>query len=426
MARPQQQYDELILPVFTQWERVGSVTGILADLEQGNFYSASLLVEQMMRDDRVRALINTLIMSVLGCERHWETPDDTKKAQKYADAIADAWDEMLPEDELYELVRWSLMLGAGVLRTPWNMRAGTADMRVWHPGALWFNLSDNQYYVRHAAGQTAIDPDSLDWQLLTPYSFKYGRLNGLVRSMAMLYLARQWTFRDRARHSEVHGLPIRLGITPADADKRAKDNYRNALQAIGTETVVIAPQGPEGKKYGVELVEAQSEGHKVFSAQLDHLDDCMAILVLGQKMSSKGTSGLGSDANPGDSVRRDIMAWLARTIEKFCNRVAKQWMSINYGVDQVQFAPTLCIEVDPPEDGLQKANEFSILGDVVTKLKAEGLDVRAILESAGIPLLSPTAAAAQKEQMQQEAVDNAAAMAETQPDNEEQVDDSRE
>lgn len=417
MAAPRQNYQELILPVFTQWERVGSVTGILSDLEQGNFYSASLLFEQMMRDDRCRALFNTLIMSVLGCERHMESADDTKKAQKYADEFYEQWDDMFPEEELFEVVRWALGLGVGIARTPWNMRTGTADIRAWHPGALWFNLADNQYYVRCQGGQVPIVDDSLDWLLLTPYSYKYGRLNGLVRSMSMLYLARQWTFRDRARHSEVHGLPIRLGVTPADADKRAKDNFRNALQAIGTETVVIAPQGGDGKKYGVELVEAQSEGHKVFSAQLDHLDDCMAILVLGQKMSSKGTSGLGSDANPGDSVRRDIMKWLARVIEKFCNRVAQRWMTVNYGADVAQnYSPRLCIEVDPPEDGAKKATEMSLLGDVVAKLKAEGLDIRTLLEEAGIPLLSPTQAAAQKEQAMQDARD---AMAPAEPDGDE-------
>lgn len=392
MARARVE-QELILPVFTQWERVGSVTGILADLEQGQFYSASLLVEQMMRDDRVRALMNTLIMSVLGRNRHFEAADDTKKAQKYADELSECWDEMIAEEELYELVRWAVMLGASVMRTPWDMRTGLVKATTWHPGALWFNLVDNEYYLRHTSGQTLIPRDSLDWILLTPFSHKYGRLNGLVRSMSMLYLARQWCFRDRARHSEVHGMPIRKGITPADADKRAKDNYRRALQAVGTETVVIAPQGDVGKKYDVELVEAQSNSHEVFSAQLDHLDDCMAILVLGQKMSSKGSSGLGSDANPGDAVRQDIMKWLARVIEKFANRISRRWMEVNHGADQLDFTPRLCIEVDPPEDGKKKADELSVLGDVVAKLEAKGLDVRALLEEAGVPLVSVVEAA---------------------------------
>jgi phage gp29-like protein len=222
MARAQQQPVELILPVFTQWERVGSVTGILADLEQGQFYTASLLVEQMMRDDRVKALLNTLIMSVLGSDRTWTASatkgkggKPTAKAQRYADELAESWDEQVPEEELFEFVRWALMLGASIMRTPWDMRTGAVEARTWHPGALWFNLVDNEYYLRTAGNQILVERDSLDWLLLTPYSHKYGRLNGLVRAMSMLYLARQWTFRDRARHSEVHGMPIRQGITPS-------------------------------------------------------------------------------------------------------------------------------------------------------------------------------------------------------------------
>jgi hypothetical protein len=117
-------------------------------------------------------------------------------------------------------------------------------------------------------------------------------------------------------------------------------------------------------------------------------------------MSSKGTSGLGSDANPGDSVRRDIMAWLARVIEKVCNRLSRRWMVVNYGLDQVDFAPRLCIGVDPPEDGVKKATEMSTLGDVVAKLERYGLDVRELLEHAGIPLLSPEEAARVSEELE--------------------------
>lgn len=408
MAR-QPQLQELILPVFTQWEKVGSVTGILADLEQGQFYSASLLGEQMMRDDRMRALFNTFIMSVLGCEQHFESADDTKKAQRIADRAKEEWPEMLPEDEEYEYVRWAILLGAAIMRTPWDMKTGRAKCAAWHPGALWFNLVTNEYYLRHASGQFAIERDSADWMMLTPYSYKYGRLNGLIRSCAMPWLARQWVFRDRARHSEVHGMPIRVGVTPADADARAKNAYRTTLQSIGTETVVIAPQGVEGKRYGVELVEAKSNSHEVFSTQLDHLDDCLAILILGQKMSSKGSPGLGSDANPGDSVRNDLMKWLARVIEGYSNRLLRRWTEFNYGADQVDYAPRRCIEVDPPEDGKKKADEMSVLGDVVSKLKSEGLDIRQLLEQAGVPLLTEEQAAAQKEQAMKEAQDAMAA-----------------
>jgi hypothetical protein len=43
---------------------------------------------------------------------------------------------------------------------------------------------------------------------------------------------------------------------------------------------------------------------------------------------------------------------------------------------------------------------MSTLGDVVQKLKAEGLDVRALLEQAGVPLLTPEQAAAQAAEME--------------------------
>lgn len=410
-------YRELILPVFTQWERVGSVTNILANLEQGIFYDGSLLVEQMMRDDRVRAVVNTLIMAVLGAPMHFEAADHddgrrSPTAEKAAEQAEDAWPQMMPKDELYELVRWAIMLGAGIARPNWardyDSNSWTPATQTWHPGALYFNLAENEYYLYHQGGQTLISRDSPDWLLVTPYSHKYGRLNGLVRSIAMPWLARQWVFRDRARHSEVHGMPIRQGIAPAEADKKAKDLMRRDLEAVGTETVVITPQGAEGNRYDIKLIEAQSNSHEVFSAQIDHLDDCIAILVLGQRMSSKGSSGLGSDANPGDSVRRDIMRWLADVIEEAAGRLLRHWANFNFG--DPELAPRLCIEVDPPADGVKKAQELSGLGDAVAKLAQHGLDIHELLEQAGVPLLDEAAAEAQRQELIQRQVDRNDAM----------------
>lgn len=391
VERDLNKYQELVLPVFTQWSKVGSVSGILADIENGQFYDGALLWSQMMRDDRFRGTMDVRINSVLGCPMHMEPHRETAGAQKIADKADENWWDIAPRSELASLYSWGLGLGVGIARREWSGWQPT--LKTWHPGGLWYNLADDTYYLRLANGQIPILPDDPNWVLFTPYGHKYARTNGLIRSAAMLFLARQWAFRDRARHSERHGMPFLVGTAPAEADVDDKKAYKASLAGVGSETVIIAPKGAEGNQWGVELIEAKSNSHEVFSAQIDHLDAAIAILVLGQSMSTTGQGGLGSQANAGDSVRDDIKRFDAATLQDLGRNILEPWSAFNFGKD---ICPSPIWEVDPPEDGNQKALELSTLGDAITKLKSEGLDIRALLEQAGVPLLTAEQAAKQK------------------------------
>lgn len=401
MARPTNATaKELILPVFTQWERVGSITGILSELENGIFYDAALLVDQMMRDDRIRATWDVLVQSTLGCPIHFEPATNasgkaTKKMQAIADHADEDWWKMVPRRELVELLKWGFFLGVGIARKTWQRVDGDWHplLQTWHAGALRFDLMTNTYMLRtQDQGEIPIQPGDPNWVLFTPFGFKYGRLNGHVRSLAMVYLARQWAFRDRARHSERHGMPFLQLIVPAEGDQKDKDTARKAIAALGSETASVTPQGQDGNKFDWKLIEAQANSHQTFSAQIDHLDDAIAIVILGQKTSTKGANGLGSDANPGETVRRDKIRFMAQCVQDIATEgVLGDWTEYNYGAREQ--APSLCIEVDPPDDGTKKATEMSLLGDAVGKLEKYGADVRKVLEEAGVPMLTPEQAA---------------------------------
>lgn len=422
-----QQPRELILPVFTQWERVGSLTSILADLTQGIFYDPALLVDQMFRDDRWRATWNLRLQAVLGLPSHFEPANKSKKAQKIADHAAEAWPRMLSDDELCELILWGLFLGAGVARQKTVDGAGLGVIdddgnerdpeggskswlptaQTWHAGGLRFDLVTDRYMMRtYDAGEVPIERGDPNWILFTPWGHKYGRLRGFVLSIAMLFLDRSWTFRDRARHGEVSGQAIRQGITPLDADQREKDGMRRALSAVGTESVIITPQNENGAGYGVKLVEAGAQSHQTFSTHLDHVDRAMAILLLGQSASTMGQAGLGAQEKAGDQVMQYILRFDARCIASIAAQVLGPWTQMNYG--SADLAPRRVIEVDPPEDGNQRASELNTTGDAVDKLEKHGADVRKMLEELGVPMLSEEDAQAKAKEAQERAKDEAA------------------
>lgn len=411
MARPQvKAYGELILPVFTQWEKVGSLTGILQSLEMGVFYDAALLVTQMFRDDRVKAVMNVRVQSILGAPMHMETPgdDDRKKTAKIGEEAEASWYEFAPDAELSSLLNWGLLLGVGIAQKVWTNAKGEwrPTIKTWHPGALWFDVAKDVYMLNTKAGPIPIVPGDPNWLLFTPFGFKYARTEGMLRHLAMLYLCRQWAFRDRARHSERHGMPFLQLITPSEADARDKKTARDAIAALGTETVSVTPQGSDGNKFDWKLIEPKANSHETFSAQIDHLDKCIAIVALGQSMSTEGQGGLGSQEKAGDVVRRDIMRFDAQCLRAISRELLGDWAQFNYG--DRELAPYACYEIDPPEDGLKKAQELSALGDALDKLAKYGADTRKILEETGIPMLSEAEFAKLQQEMQQQAQENAA------------------
>jgi len=399
VARPDYKavYPELILPVFTQWAKVGSITQILADLEQGNFHNAALLADQMMRDDRINAVLSVRVNAVLSQPWAFAPGKDTATGRRACEEAEASWWEMVPRAELALLLRWGLLLGVGLARLSWRRDAGewVPSLKVYHPGALWYNLAKDQYHLNYQGGVEPIDPDDPNWIVFTPYGYKYGRTNGLLRALAMPYLARQWAFRDRARHSERHGQPFLQGVAPAQADDDEKKSFKRALAALGSETVVVTPQGEPGNQWDIELIEAKSNSHEVFSAQIDHLDKAIAILVLGQSMSTEGVSGLGSQEKAGDLVRRDLMRSDAAHLSDIARAVLSPWALYTYGSRDL--APTVSVTVDPPINALQRAQALAQLASSMAALEGLGVDPVALLAEQDVPMVDADKLAALSE-----------------------------
>jgi hypothetical protein len=422
MVRSAAPTRELIIPTFTQWERVGSVTSILADLTQGIFFDPALLMDQFMRDDRVSSCWELRMEAVLGLPWHMDAAkarDGRKqsRADKIAEEATALWSKMVEDAELRELYLWGLHIGAGIGRQRWIDGEGTAateptptegspiwmpHLQAWHGGGLRFDLSTDRYMLRtYDRGEITLDPNDPNWVLTTPLGYKYGRLRCKLLPLTMLTLDRGWAFRDRARHGEVHGQPIRQGITPLDADQREKDSMRRALSTVGSETAIITPQGtsPGEGKYDVKLVEASSNSHQTFSSRIDHEDRAIAILYFGQSASTEGQPGLGAQEKPGDKVMGYVLRFDAKNIAAIARSVLRPWALYNYG--DADLAPELVIEVDPPEDGVEKATEWSTLGDAIDKLERHGIDVDAMLETSGAQMLPEAERAKIKEMFKQ-------------------------
>lgn len=423
----------------TTYDNVRIIDNIVDEGEMGLFLNLARLADQVLRDARIFSTLMTRIGGLLGKALEFEAaePRDgrTKStAEKSAEDLETDWPKMFDHAALVELLLWGLMCNAGIGQVvqdtdPWRLE-------IWHPWALTWDEYERQYWVmtredsrvwilpdgkggfggsRTAPSDGEPEWDGTRWVLFTPFGFGNTRRNYL-RCLHRLGNERQWTHRDRARFLEIFGQGIRLGIAPENATDDQVAEYRKRLR-LGGEAVIVARQGAEGKKWGLELIQAEAgAASELFDTTLSQLDREIATLFLGQSQTTDGQAGLGANEMAGEPVRLDMMMAdnqaLGGTLR---TQFLMPYWEFAYG--NAELAPWPCWKVVPPEDGAKKAQEFKTLMDGIVAALAAGIpvDVDKMLEKFGIPALDAAGRAALEAAVAKKKADAAAAAKQNPP-----------
>jgi phage gp29-like protein len=397
----------------TTYDNVRIVDAIVDEGEQGIFINSARLVDQVLRDARIYSTAMTRILGLLGKPLEFEPAEisdgRTKTtAERYAKECESEWPRMFEHSALVELLLWGIFHNSGLAQViedtdPWTIE-------VWHPWALTWDEYERRYYVQtredarlyiESDGKGGyVDQNGTRWILYTPHGFGNTR-RGLLRAIARLYLERAWAHRDRARYSEIHGQPMRLGIAPANATKEEVVEFKKRLSPIGAEPVIVARQGEDGNRWDAKLIEAMGKSAELFEGELSQLDREIATLLLGQSQTTDGQAGLGSNDQAGEPVRVDIMAADGDSLSDAArNQFLVPYYQFAYGSGDM--APWPCWRVAPPEDSAKKATEFKTVMDGLAVAKAQAIPVneREMLECHGIPAVSEAEQAAMEAEKQ--------------------------
>lgn len=422
------RYTEIPISPFSGWDRVWQIETALAAHDFGNVRQSAILCDAMMRDDRISGVINTRIGSQLATDIDISPANPSTKARDIALEIGGdgsapgLWPTMFPDSTIYQLQKYARLLGIVVGEIVWNtwddgqqwrtMSPGvelavatrpskskirwTPRLRPWHPQFLYFDWAEFRWNLVAAEGviplpNTDDEPHSDGhWFIWAPYGYKYGWLSGLIRSLAIKYIARGWNQRDWARYNERHGLPI-LGLqVPAQQDKDVKDRVQAAVANIASETVIPLPVNEDGtKKYDLKVIEAVARSFDSFKLFKGELDTDIAIAVLGQNLTTEVKGGSRAAAEIQNQVRIDKRREDAAIAQALRDQVL--WWYALYNFGDPNLAPVPEYMVEPPEDELAAGNALKAMGEGL-KAMEEGapghLDVRAVLERKDLPILS--------------------------------------
>lgn len=371
---------------------VGIVNGAVAALEQGMFFAAAQLADGMSRDDRLRATLDVRTDTIVGAKLDLEPAKDTNRGRSIKEDCEEVFSKMLPGNQVGALLRNGLMMSVGIGQVIQVDVADQPTFRVWNNRYLRFDWMLRRYcLVTQNRGEIVIEPDDPEWIVYEPYG-PYGWLHGtLVRAVALPWLIRHWSRTWWARHQEVHGQPIRVGVIPADRNPDDERLFLKQLANLSHESVIRIPQGEEGNKFDVRLVEAAANTWQGFEALLKHCDESIAIAILGQKQSTAGQGGLGTQENAGEDTLLKLARKDALVYEVLREKVLEPWCEDNYG--DASLAPYVAPQIEPPEDLDKRAGHLLKLSQAVAQFAtapdfARHVDIRALLESFDVPLVA--------------------------------------
>lgn len=382
------------VPAFTEWDSVQVVQMAITQLEWGQFQMAALLCDAILRDDRVQAVLNTYINGVLGLPFGMDPAGDPDKPQlraiKVAEACKDEWPLMVPKSQLTSWLLKGEMLGLGIGELVWKKTDSkwTPTLKVHHNQFVYWDWEERVYKFHVRDGQVDLIPGDGHWALYMPGGYQYGWMYGLIRSIWMQWMVRQFAYRDWARYSEVHGSPIRGAVMPAETTDDEARLFVNAIARVARESVVKLKQNQQGDKFDLKLIEAVANSEQSFDRLIQRAEESIAIRVLGQNLSTQVRGGSFAAASAHENVRQDVKDAFAGTITTDArHQILKPYVYYNFG--DTELAPYPDWDTSPPEDDKTNAEASEKHAKAIQEYRAGrlNLDAKKYCDKYGIPLV---------------------------------------
>ena len=390
------------LPVTTNWRTIDSVAAyreIMIEHEQGYFMQSSMMWEEILTDDRIAAVVDTRIDGLLAADIEFVPVDERRKSKQLAEELGGSdrteddglWLRMLDPDNAKQLLRWYLGLGFCYGLIVYDTKDGKWVPRVvpWHPRFVRWDWSTWQFAVTAWNEPIVHLPRTDENPRSDGKWFVWGGyrswMNGMVRTLGVPYLDRTWNQRDAARRSEKYGMGIVKGMVPPGPPTEDKARFGADLRNLGAEPTIVCPQGENGTPgFDVEVVEVAGEGWQIFGNREESLNKNVAVLVLGQNLTTEATSGSGTLAGSvHERVRGDKKRADARFFAKCREQVLCWWALYNMGDADLAPYPKAVVESTP--DPLVEAQVLLAIVSAIEKAPPE-LDTQAILEAHGLPV----------------------------------------
>lgn len=396
MAKPKQPTDdrtavEPSVRVFTRWTpQLVQYAEISAD--GGNLTQAARICEWLLSDDTIRGCLSARINGLLGLVPQFQESGDkrrSKRAIKALEADEDFW-ASYPEQELWLMLAWGLLLGVAPMRHQPRYIDGHGKRLLpcpefWHPAAgLRWDGAKQTWFINVAAPgelgaghEEALMPGDGTWLLHTPFGKHRPWALGLWRCLAWWKLLKDYGRGDQARHMEKGSLlvieqdELKSPGLPAPPGSNAKRNDDAAsLYQRGKDAVAALGTGQH-----VRLVETTGRAYELYASAYAEANKAFAIAIRGGNLTTNTEGGSKAAAEvqerTGDFVNLRFDA--ETTATTLHQQSLPWWAEWNFG-DRA-LAPWPDYPVAPQRNLKNFAETVTAFNDAVEALELRGFDV---------------------------------------------------
>jgi phage gp29-like protein len=358
---------------------IGQVRTALLALRQGQFSAASQLFDSMLEDDEIPGDLQDRVNATLRSEFSLRVDEDRELNRK-EQQVQDMFEDMVPDDQLFELVASWLVLGAGVATLDWNVSGPIwmPRLRFLPPEFLRYDENERAWFYLAREGEQRVTPGDGKWVLMT--SGERGYIWGLIRGLATLWLAKRLTEGDWQRYCQKHGLPIIKAKVPIFRDENEKNRFIDELGEIQSEGVIGLPQGTdESQSYDVELLEATDQSWEAFQAHLARADRKIQIMLKGSNIGTEQTAETGGSRSASESSQDAVDQKKAKADEKRISQVIRTqvlrpFFELNYGTGAPVPAPYW--DVCPEEDAREWADAQTAFVGILNQIRTTGYKLK--------------------------------------------------
>lgn len=285
------------------WD-VPSVASTLAEHRRGMFQYSGVLAEDMASSPLIRHCLEQLAQTFTTAPC-LVVPSSRGEGRRCADFIREVLPDILPLPTLRDLHRNWVMMGTSLAALDWKEyrdgrdRVWLPTVKPWQPQLSYYQQFADSDSVDMGAlvattlnrGLVRVDPGNSRWLLLNSSKLKPW-LNGAVNTLGEVFLGWSFNFRDNMAFQDRFGRGImKLHHPMSWKDEEIQVAVSTLLRGSGG-GVLPLPTNPKGEKIAdLNLLQADGTGFKTFESTYNRLRDLILITMLGQNMTSVGSTG---------------------------------------------------------------------------------------------------------------------------------------
>jgi phage gp29-like protein len=365
-------------------------------VDSGELWRLADLCEQILADDRVSELLESLVGEVLGSELTFEVgPRQNAGSAEKSEELEEDWPIGFDDDELTSLAIWTLMCGVGFAKIErWvSQPPSSADatqstparvipvLRWWHPKHFCYDYTSNTWQVRDQLGiKTPIHAGDGTWIIATRRGEVRPWASGLWRGLSRWWMLKQYAVSDWGVHSEKASKLVATSPDGATFEDRA--SLVTEIFNAAKDATIALPIG-----FDLKLLELSADTRMIYEAQINAANESFAIGIAGQNLTTKVEGGSHAAAQVHENKENKKQRYVAQFLGKLLStQVLTWWAQYNFG-DRA-LAPYPKYHTEPPDDVLSRATALKMLGDALNSLKTAGyqLSTEQIEEAYGVEL----------------------------------------